>query len=257
LSTVPPLPPGATQSAKTSTTNPRVIHLFVALCDNASQGIVPVPAAIGDGDKPEANLYWGCGDGAKTVFDRSRNWKLVQAAPVPGGIILERRIYRHARIPGAWLVADAYRGREIKQAVQAFLKAAAGKPADAATLTLKDGTPLPVSAGATLVAYIGHDGLMDFELPLEPAAAPPSATPAIVLCCKSREFFAARLKQSGAAPLLCTTQFMYPGAFILRDALDAWLAGKSPADIRAAAAGAYAANQKISGKAAAGVFCVP
>ena len=236
---------------------PRVIHLFVALCDNASQGIVPVPAAIGDGDRPDANLYWGCGDGVKSVFGRSPEWKLLQAAPVPGGVILERRVYRHTAKPDVWLVADAYRGREIKQAVRAFLEAAAGRPADSATLALKDGTALPLAAGAALAAYIGHNGLMDFELPPEAAAAPPSAKPAIVLCCKSREFFAARLKRSGAAPLLGTTQFMYPGAFILRDALNVWLAGKTPEAVRTAAAKAYAANQRISVKAAEGVFCVP
>ncbi len=236
---------------------PRVIHLFVALCDNASQGIVPVPAAVGDGDRPEANLYWGCADGAKTVFGRSKTWKLVEVAPVPGGVILDRRIYRHATLPGVWLVADAWRGREIKQAVQAFLKAAAGKPADSAMLGLKDGTQLPINAGAALVAYIGHDGLMDFELPPEPATATPTTKPAIVLCCKSRDFFGARLKKGGAVPLLCTTQLMYPGAFILRDSLDAWLAGKGPAEIRAAAARAYATNQKITEKAAGGIFCTP
>ena len=36
---------------------PRTIQVFVALCDNESQGIAPVPARIGDGNKPDANLY--------------------------------------------------------------------------------------------------------------------------------------------------------------------------------------------------------
>ncbi|EDY21883.1 hypothetical protein CfE428DRAFT_0008 [Chthoniobacter flavus Ellin428] len=35
------------------------IHVFVALADNATQGIVPVPAKIGNGDDAEHNLYWG------------------------------------------------------------------------------------------------------------------------------------------------------------------------------------------------------
>ena len=39
------------------------IHIFVALCDNKYQGIVPVPAKIGNGQEPNANLYWGCGYG--------------------------------------------------------------------------------------------------------------------------------------------------------------------------------------------------
>jgi len=53
----------------------KVIHVYVALCDNASQGIAPVPARIGNGDDPANNLYWGTADGARTIFSRSKNWK--------------------------------------------------------------------------------------------------------------------------------------------------------------------------------------
>lgn len=31
----------------------RVLHVLVALCDNEHQGIVPVPAKIGNGDDPQ------------------------------------------------------------------------------------------------------------------------------------------------------------------------------------------------------------
>ena len=37
----------------------RLVHVFVALADNAHQGIVPVPAALGNGDDAAQNLYWG------------------------------------------------------------------------------------------------------------------------------------------------------------------------------------------------------
>jgi hypothetical protein len=47
---------------------------------------------------------------------------------------------------------------------------------------------------------------------------------------------------------------MYPGSFLLRDSLDVWLRDGPRSDIRMAAARAYAANQKISVKAAEGVF---
>ena len=39
----------------------RTIHVFVALCDNEHQGIVPVPEKIGNGKDPANNLYWGAG----------------------------------------------------------------------------------------------------------------------------------------------------------------------------------------------------
>ena len=40
----------------------RVVHVFVALCDNEHQGIVPVPARIGNGEDPDNNLYWGAAE---------------------------------------------------------------------------------------------------------------------------------------------------------------------------------------------------
>lgn len=42
------------------------IQVFVALCDNVNQGIVPVPAALGDGEDVKNNLYWGARYGVKT-----------------------------------------------------------------------------------------------------------------------------------------------------------------------------------------------
>ena len=52
---------------------PLRVHVTVALCDNASQGIVPVPAAIGDGDDPRTNLYWGAMYGVKSWLKRPRS----------------------------------------------------------------------------------------------------------------------------------------------------------------------------------------
>ena len=37
----------------------KTIGVFIALADNDSQGIVKVPKAIGNGNDPERNLYWG------------------------------------------------------------------------------------------------------------------------------------------------------------------------------------------------------
>ncbi|WP_395747943.1 hypothetical protein [Prosthecobacter sp.] len=51
-----------------------------------------------------------------------------------------------------------------------------------------------------------------------------------------------------------TEQIMCPGFFRLRDALEVWPRKGSRPEIRMAAARAYAANQSISVKAAAGVF---
>jgi hypothetical protein len=51
-------------------TSPRIVHVFVALADNQHQGIVPVPAALGNGRDPQRNLYWGAAYGVLRALDK-------------------------------------------------------------------------------------------------------------------------------------------------------------------------------------------
>ena len=214
------------------------IHVFIALADNKSQGILPVPAAIGDGDDAGKNLYWGCSEALKPVLKASGIWKLERSEANPRPEIIERAVFSHKS--GIWeIVADVYRGTAIRQCTVDFFTAL--------------GSNEPIER-LPLVAYIGHDGLMDFELPEAATARRGPGREAIVLCCKSRDFFGPHLEKVGAKPLLTTTQLMYPGGFILRAALDGWMASETPGQIRRRAATAYAKNQSISVKAASGVF---
>lgn len=213
---------------------PRTIEVFVALCDNKTQGIVPVGKKIGDGNKPADNLYWGCSDGLWRYFTRSANWKLLKTEKDVSGEILVRLHYKHVEADLV-LTASAYRGSAIKSCTKAF------------EATLARGED-------SLVAYIGHNGLMDFSL-LSPAAGSDKKPAAVVLCCKSESYFKDRITRLGGRPILLTDQFMYPGSFLLHDAIEEWRKGKSLEAIRAAAGRAYARNQKkISVKAATGVF---
>ncbi|MCE9611153.1 MAG: hypothetical protein K8R23_13240 [Chthoniobacter sp.] len=217
---------------------PARLQVFIALADNRTQGIAPVPEKIGNGDDAETNLYWGCSEALKPVLRASPDWKLDRTEKNPLPDVLERAVFRHKS--ARWeLVANVYRGSAIKACTTAFFSALASEAP-------REQTPL--------VAYIGHDGLMDFELPAEAIMRRGPGRQAIVLCCQSREYFSAHLGKAGAIPLLTTTQLMYPGGFILRAALDGWTAGETPGQIRQRAAAAYARNQKISVKAAAGVF---
>lgn len=212
------------------------IAVFVGLCDNATQGIVKVGAKIGDGNKPDDNLYWGCSDGLKSFFKASRRWKLEKRETATGDErILERLTFRHVSAK-AVLVAEAWRGSNLKDCYVACETAM-------------------LSGENQLVAFIGHNVLMDaaIEAPARKAAG---KTDAIVLCCISDRYFRERLGHAGIRPVLLTTQLMYPGAFILHDALEPWLAGKDPKALRGAAGAAYARNQKIKTAAATGVFAV-
>jgi len=96
------------------------IHIFVALCDNKYQGIVPVPAKFGNGQNPKNNLYWGAAYGVKSFFKRSKEWKLIQTRH-PGDTLLERLIFKHKN-KNYYLIADAYNGKYIPQNYHRLLK---------------------------------------------------------------------------------------------------------------------------------------
>ena len=97
--------------------NFKVIHVYVALCDNESQGIAPVPAKIGDGDDPANNLYWGCSEGARPYFSKSKLWKRLSAGKATGqSDILERLVFQHQKTK-AIMVVDAWKGSRIKATI--------------------------------------------------------------------------------------------------------------------------------------------
>jgi hypothetical protein len=227
-----------------------VIHVFVALADNVNQGIVPVSASLGNGDNPATNLYWGAAFGIRTFFSKNKDWELISVTRNPSASILERCIFKHRRT-STLLVADAYRGKEISQTTVDFLEAAAGKPGE----KVKAGDVEFHTAGsANLVAYIGHNGLMDFTLTEHPKRRDDRQRRAIILACASKNYFSPALQQSGATPLLWTTNLMAPEAYVLSAAIDGWMKKESDEQIRLRAADAYHKYQKCGVKAARGLF---
>jgi hypothetical protein len=107
---------------------------------------------------------------------------------------------------------------------------------------------------ADLVAYIGHNGLMDFNLRSHPKHRDERERRAIILACASKQYFSTALGQSGATPLLWTTNLMAPEAYVLSAALDGWLKKESDEQIRLRAAGAYDQYQHCGPKAARALF---
>lgn len=213
----------------------RKIHLFVALCDNKNQGIVPVPAGIGNGQEAKSNLYWGARYGVKTFFNRSAEWTLVREEPTPRTPILERLIYRH-KSTKTYLLADAYDGAHIAETMTDMLRAAAGEQPEALSI---DDHRFLFGGGADLIAYIGHNGLMDASLELTLQPRDTKRRDAIVLCCMSRDYFTPYLQQAGATPLLTTTNFMCPEAYTLHAALAGWINGETGTQIHERAARTY------------------
>lgn len=225
----------------------RTIHVMVALCDNKYQGIVPVPAAIGNGQNPATNLYWGAGYGVKSFFSRTNsNWMLVEKKLNPEKNILERLLFRH-RKHAVYLLADAYDGQFIRNTTIDFLNASAG---NLNVSEKKANQEIFFGGAADLVAYIGHDGMMDFSLSEKFSGDTLHKRETIILACYSKRFFQPHLKLTGAQPLLWTSGLMAPEAYTLYDAVEAWIDKKGNAEIRQSAAKAYSKYQKCSNKAA-------
>src|SRR5688500_19093043 len=78
---------------------PLRVRVYVALCDNASQGIVKVKnPAICDGDQPDRNIYWGT-RGGLSGFMRTAGFHLRSRELPTEGPIAVRAVW-HKRIAG-------------------------------------------------------------------------------------------------------------------------------------------------------------
>lgn len=216
------------------------IHVIVSLVDNLSQGIVPVPAKIGNGNDTHHNLYWGAAYGVKTFLSKAEGWRKLGCEDNISATILER--CRFAWEDKLTVTAEAYRGNRIDQAMLDFMRQAA--------------TP-PSPAQREMVVFIGHDGLMDDASRPIVEHFPKHAKhdkQAVVLACLSDEYFSEHLQAAGSQPVVTTFSFMAPEAYVLEAVARGFANRASEAELRSAAATAYARYQHISAKAGKSVF---
>jgi len=151
--------------------------------------------------------------------------------------VLKTELTRGGKKVPAFLIADAYDGRRIKEATQQFFELASGRGSEEISI----GVHRVKAGGAShVVVYVGHDGLMEFDIPTPktPAADAPARS-AVVLACSSRDYFGPLLTRTGAHRLLMTTGFMAPEAYTLDAAIRNWFEGESSHEVRQAAATAY------------------
>ena len=230
---------------------PLLVHVFVPLCDNEHQGIVPVNKQLGDGLNLHTNLYWGAGYGVKSFFKAGKSWKLLYAQSDPAADILERVIFEKKYSNGArvLLVADAYRGDRMRACIWDFLNTLSGHRLD--TIRLKDSV---MATGTPDLAILnGHNGLMDMELEkITPAVNGPKD--AAVIACASHAYFDDRLRCAAAFPLLTTRHLLAPEAYVMAAVIDSWAGLEKEEQIRVRAAKAYAQYQKCGYKGASRIF---
>jgi hypothetical protein len=87
-----------------------------------------------------------------------------------------------------------------------------------------------------------------------PAEADARHRDIIILACASRQFFSEPVRATGGRPLLWTTGLMAPEAYTLAAALDGWIAGETPIQVRDRAARAYDQYQHCGVSAAKRLF---
>lgn len=229
----------------------KTIHVFVALCDNQFQGIVPVPKKIGNGKDPVHNLYWGAGYGVKSFFKlKTKDWKLVKQLESTNPHILDRLLFKHAT-KEVYLLADAYDGEQIKPCIEDFLKASNAQNTVKININSKE---LNFGGDSDLLAYIGHDGLMEFEVNIAYQEIKNQKKDVIILACYSRNYFSPEIKKANANPILWTTHLMAPEAYTLKAAIDGWIHNETGKQIDERAAQTYNTYQKCGIRGARNLF---
>lgn len=229
----------------------KTIHVYVALCDNEHQGIFPVPSTLGNGKDPARNLYWGAAYGVKSFFKyKTNDWEIVKVHESENPSILESVLFKH-KSDSVYLLAKAYEGEKIKNCIEDFLKASNNQN----RLNLEyNNHEIQFGGGSDMVAYVGHDGLMDFDVELEYQDDIRNPVDVMILACYSMRYFATEIEKAGATPILWTTHLMAPEAYTLKDAIDGWLSDESGEQIEERAAQAYHRYQKCGINGARNLF---
>ncbi len=229
------------------------VHVLVPLCDNEHQGIVPVSQSLGDGSNPKSNLYWGALYGVKTHLKKHKDWTLVESIQQPNmdDVILERVVFRKETDgQSIYIVADAYRGDQMKDCLSDYLNALAGK--SKASLHVHD-TDIGILGNADLIVFNGHNGLMDVEMDIIPNQDD-SYRDAMAIACASHGYFTGHLEYTGGYPLLMTTNLLAPEAYVLENVISTWAEGKDGKSIADAAGKAYHEYQNCGYKGARRLF---
>lgn len=225
---------------------PLVAHVLVPLCDNEHQGIIPTSPKIGDGLKPNSNLYWATSKGVKRYFSELADWKLLKSIENPKENVLERVIFYKKFPNGAqvYLVADAYRGDKMPECLDDYFNSLSEHLKDSVVL---DKITIPINGGADLIAFNGHNGLMDESTSFTKATAHTRPKDAVSISCASRGYFKPYYLQTNSFPLVHTTNLLYPGAFILEGILNEWAMLKSEKDCKIGAGNGYYKHKPKSG----------
>ncbi len=235
---------------------PMVVTVYVALCDNESQGIIPVKnPSICDGDVPERNLYWSTSGGLKG-WARKHGWKRVYRER-SNASILDASVWRKRARPGGelkargvkkpfyiYLVGLAYRGVEIDLAMRDYLHAV--NHDQHKTISLDDNTTLIFGGKSHIVGYLGHDYFLDVDADEHTALMGENEGKSVLakgtfaLACEGNEFIRPAISRQNVYIFILNKQLAYPGAWTIGGIVEGVAWGESGRQIHKRAARAFA-----------------
>ncbi|MBK9036626.1 MAG: hypothetical protein IPL61_36150 [Myxococcales bacterium] len=235
---------------------PLVVQVHVPLCERTI--IACGNDRLGDGDSPRTNLYWATTEGFLGWFGRKRSgWTQVLAATgdaIGEPDVLDLRVWRRELpTPAAWraagapkrvavyVVAQAWRGTQIDRALTRYAEDLYGAHAQA--IALPDGTTLAAGGDAHVVAYVGHNRLMDlaaFDWAAIAARGDQRSRGVIAIACHTAPYMQGVVPGPHQVPLVLTRDFMLASAAALEGAVVAFARGGDYAAVRRGAAQGYA-----------------
>lgn len=230
---------------KVNNEEPLIVHLFVPLCDNENQGIVPTSPSLGNGMDLRRNLYWATSQGIKRFYKELSDWELLTSINKPDSNVLERVVFQKIFPNNAnvILVADAYRGDRMQACLSDYFESLSGNLKEQVML---DSIIYEIHSEADLIIFNGHNGLMDEEVDFSYNTKSVSKD-AVAIACISEDYFREYWENTSSYPLVMTTGLMYPGAFVSEFIINEWAMLKSAEEIRKAAGKSYYKYKPKSG----------
>ena len=237
---------------KIAKNKPLIVHVFVPLCDNENQGIVPTTPKLGNGLDLRNNLYWGVRHGMRTIFKNNFNWKKKHQYNPSDSNVLERVIFkRNYNKTEVVLIMDAYRGDRMKECLEDYFNGLAENKMDTIVI---DSISYPAFGNADLLVFNGHNGLMDTDISFEVTQKNIRQKDAISISCSSMYYFDQFYKKTNSYPLVTTEHSLYPGGFIIEGIIDKWATLSTDELIRQEAGNQYHKVKKCGVKGARGIF---
>jgi len=215
---------------KMSSNKPLVVHAYIPLCDNIHQGIVPTSASLGDGMNLKTNLYWATSGGTKAYFKKRSDWLLIYDEYDIDTNVLERVVFKKTYSKTTvYLVADAYRGDRMEACINDYLAAISVNRQDTIYTTQQD--TILAGGHADLFLFNGHNGVMDY-INIKPwYNSTDKRTDVVMNSCVSYGYLQEEFMEAGGYPLIRSQSLLYPGAYVLAQIIDDWVAGISPEKI--------------------------